>query len=156
MSAAFEIVWATPQEAAAMGEAHAGAFDPPWREEDFEDLLDGEGIYGFVARSGPAPLGVILCRVAAEEMEVLTVGVTAEGRRKGVGRALMTAGLTAARRAGAKACFLEVAVDNDGAVALYEGLGFRRAGLRKRYYDRGEAGHMDAIVMRLDLNETAT
>lgn len=151
MSEDFEIVWATPHEAAAMAEAHAGAFDPPWREDEFEDLLDGEGIYGFVARAR-APLGVILCRVAAGEMEVLTIGVTAEGRRKGVGRALMEAGLAAAKQAGARACFLEVAVDNVAGVALYEGLGFTRAGLRKRYYDRGAAGHVDAIVMRLDLN----
>jgi ribosomal-protein-alanine N-acetyltransferase len=154
MSPALDIVWATPAEAAAMAQAHAGAFDEPWREEDFEDLLDGAGIYGFVARA-EAPLGVILCRVAAEEMEVLTLGVAQDARRRGVARALMDAGLEAARRAGARACFLEVAVDNPAAVALYESLGFRRAGLRRRYYDRGGGALVDAHVMRRDLNAAA-
>ena len=36
-------------------------------------------------------------------------------------------------------------------IALYERLGFGRAGLRKAYYDRGAAGRADALVMRLDL-----
>jgi len=145
------IAWATPAEAAAMAEAHGGAFEEPWREEDFEDLLDGAGIYGFVAKA-EAPVGVILCRVAAEEMEVLTLGVAPQARRRGVARGLMETALAAARRAGAKSCFLEVAVDNPAAVALYAGLGFRQAGLRRRYYDRGGGIFVDAHVMRLDLN----
>jgi ribosomal-protein-alanine N-acetyltransferase len=148
------LVWATAAEAAAMARAHAGAFEPPWREEDFEDLLEGDGVFGFLA-DDPAdgPAGVILCRVSADEMEVLTLGVTHTARRKGVARALMAAALGAARQAGAGACFLEVAVDNDAAAALYAGLGFRRAGIRKRYYDRGAAGQVDALVMRRDLND---
>lgn len=152
------LLWATPEDAAAMAQAHAGAFAPSWQEDEFEDLLDGEGIYGFVVREetpAAAAVGVILCRVAADEMEVLTVGVRAEARRQGVARALMEAGLVAARQAGAVACFLEVAVDNHAAIALYERLGFSRAGLRKGYYDRGAAGLTDAVVMRLDLNSAA-
>jgi ribosomal-protein-alanine N-acetyltransferase len=148
-----KLAWATAADAAAMAQAHAGAFETPWREEDFEDLLDGEGVFGFVA-FGPAqaPAGVILCRVTAEEMEVLTIGVARAARRTGVAKALMEAALGAARQAGARSCFLEVAVDNDAAAALYAGLGFRRAGVRKRYYDRGAAGQVDALVMRRDLN----
>jgi ribosomal-protein-alanine N-acetyltransferase len=151
---AVTLVWCTGEEAAAMAAAHAQAFDAAWREDEFEDLLEGEGIFGFLAHDD-APLGVILCRVAAEEMEVLTVGVTPRARRKGVARALMTAALGAASQAGAASAFLEVAVDNSGAEALYAGLGFHKAGLRKGYYDRGSAGRMDALVMRLDLGPNA-
>jgi ribosomal-protein-alanine N-acetyltransferase len=143
---------ATAAECAAMAYAHAHAFDDKaWREDEFEDLLEGEGIYGFLADSA-APMGVILCRVAAGEVEVLTVGVTPVSRRRGVAQALMRAALATAREAGAGEAFLEVAVDNDGAIALYAALGFRKAGLRKSYYDRGAAGFTDALVMRLDLN----
>ena len=42
-------------------------------------------------------------------------------------------------------------MDNDPAITLYEALGFRRAGVRKSYYDRRPLGYVDALVMRLDL-----
>ena len=141
---------ATAAETPAMAAAHALAFDAPWRDDEFEDLLEGEGIYGFLADDGE-PLGVILCRVAADEMEVLTVGVPPAARRRGVGLALMTLALTEARTRQARAAFLEVDVANTAAVALYERLGFQPAGLRRDYYDRGAAGMADALVMRLDL-----
>jgi ribosomal-protein-alanine N-acetyltransferase len=148
------ITRATAAECEAMAAAHAGAFAGSWREDEFEDLLEGEGIYGFLA-AGAEPLGVILCRVAAGEMEVLTLGVTPAARRRGVARALMAAAIPTARDLGAGEVFLEVAVDNEAAIALYAVLGFRRAGLRKSYYDRGAAGFADALVMRLDLNAAA-
>jgi ribosomal-protein-alanine N-acetyltransferase len=146
------VTWATPADAEAMAEAHAGAFTPSWRWDEFEDLLDGEGVFGLIVRDGETPLGVILCRVAAGEMEVLTLGVRAAARRRGVAKALMQAALEAGRTAGAGSSFLEVAVDNAAAEALYASLGFRRAGLRKSYYDRGPQGYADALVMRRDLN----
>jgi ribosomal-protein-alanine N-acetyltransferase len=67
----------------------------------------------------------------------------------------MAAAIPTARDLGAEEAFLEVAVDNEAAIALYATLGFRRAGLRKAYYDRGPAGFTDALVMRLDLNAAA-
>ena len=145
--------WCVPGDAPAMAEAHAQAFTPGWREDEFEDLLDGEGIFGLLARDdAERPVGVILCRIAADEMEVLTVGVSPLARRSGVGKALMEGALTTAAQGSAKTCFLEVAVDNAGAIALYQSLGFERSGLRKAYYDRGPEGFHDALVMRRPLN----
>lgn len=145
------LIWTTPDDAPAMAEVHAQAFAGGWDAEAFGDLMEGAGVFGLLAGTAPAK-GVILCRVAAGEMEVLTVGVAPGARQQGVGKALMIAALAAARQAGAEAAFLEVAVDNAAAVALYAGLGFRRAGLRRGYYDRGEDGPADALVMRLDLS----
>lgn len=137
-----------------MAQAHASAFDEPWAAEEFEDLLQGAGIFGFLAVD-ETPVGTVLCRVVADEMEVLTLAVDPRVRRQGVARALVTAALGAARQAGAEAAFLEVAVDNAPATALYAGMGFRREGLRRGYYDRGADGTVDALVMRLDLKPEA-
>ena len=146
---------ATPVECEAMAEVHGQAFgDKSWREDEFEDLLDGEGIFGFLA-ADETPLGVILCRIAADEVEVLTVGVSPSSRRRGVALALLAAALDVARSDGTAQAFLEVAVDNESAIALYDRIGFRKAGLRKSYYDRGAEGYVDALVMRLDLNVAA-
>ena len=145
-----KLVPATPADAPAMASAHAQAFDSPWDEMDFEDLLDSPGIFGFVVR-GEDPAGVLICRAIGGEAEILTVGVAPWARRQGVGLALMTAAIIAARTARAQDMFLEVDVANASAIGLYERLGFVRAGLRRGYYDRGPAGRADALVMRLDL-----
>jgi ribosomal-protein-alanine N-acetyltransferase len=148
------LVPATPDRAADMAQVHAAAFDEPWREEDFEDLLDGPGVFGFLALAdGEWPLGVVLARIAADEMEILTVGVPPEARRQGVAKALVTAALGVAAQSQVASCFLEVAVDNTAAGGLYNALGFRLAGLRREYYLRGEE-RIDAFVLRLDLNGT--
>jgi ribosomal-protein-alanine N-acetyltransferase len=148
--------WATAEEAEAMAAAHATAFDEPWKPDEIEDLLEGQGVFGFLAADEAGPAGMIMCRVAAQEMEVLTLAVPPSRRRQGIAKALMAAALGAASQSGARAAFLEVAVDNDAGASLYAGLGFRRTGLRRGYYDRGEAGLVDALVMRLDLNGEAT
>ena len=68
------IARARPEDAPDMASVHAQAFDKPWDENDFEDLLDGEGIFGVLAR-GEGPAGVVICRTVAGEAEILTVGV---------------------------------------------------------------------------------
>jgi len=141
---------ANAEDAPAMAAVHAQAFDKPWDQADFEDLLDSTGVVAFVVRAED-PAGVLVCRTIAGEAEVLTVGVAPWARRRGVAQGLMTAAIGVSRQAGARTMFLEVDVDNAGAVALYEGLGFERAGLRRAYYDRGPRGRADALVMRLDL-----
>lgn len=145
---------ATPADAEAMASAHAQAFDKPWDVMDFEDLLEGTGIVGFLVQ-GDDPAGVLICRTIAGEAEVLTVGVAPWARRQGVAQGLMAAAIAVSREAGAQAMFLEVDVDNAPAIALYERLGFQRAGLRRAYYDRGAGGRSDALVMRLDLTSGA-
>ena len=167
MAAAHAQAFAAPWDAAAFAELMAGPgvfgllagdeppldhSQPEWTPVRRSEWSDSKNLCAFGGSSEPAnALGVILCRVVAGEMEVLTVGVAPAARRTGVARALMTAALGAARQAGAEACFLEVADDNESAVALYAGLGFRRAGLRRAYYDRGQGARADALVMRLDL-----
>ena len=141
---------ATTELAPDMASAHAQAFDTPWDEETLRDMMTGSGVFGFVATNGDV-LGMILCRAAAGEAEVLTVAVPPWARRRGVGKALMQAALQAAGQHGATEVFLEVDVGNAAAVGLYEGLGFTRAGVRKAYYDRGAQPRADALVMRLDL-----
>ncbi len=92
------------------------------------------------------PAGLVLFRVAADEAEILTLGVIPEARRAGVGRALLEAALENARARGAAALFLEVAADNAVAIALYQQAGFGTVGGRKGYYSRA-GGTVDALVL---------
>jgi [ribosomal protein S18]-alanine N-acetyltransferase len=146
---------ATVADAHDLARVHAQAFPAPWRDDEFEDLLEGEGIFGYLAGTGGFE-ALILCRVAEGEMEVLTLAVAPTARRTGLAKALIAAALDTGQGMGAQEAFLEVATDNAEACALYAGLGFSPAGLRRGYYDRGEAGRHDAHVMRLTLTPGAT
>ncbi|MGO1561520.1 MAG: ribosomal protein S18-alanine N-acetyltransferase [Actinomycetaceae bacterium] len=86
--------------------------------------------------------------VDADEAQVMTIGVDPAHRRQGIATALMAVLIDGAREAGANSVLLEVRADDPGALALYEGIGFHRIGLRRRYYQRSGA---DALVLRLDL-----
>ena len=58
--------------------------------------------------------------------------------------------LDEARRRDATEVFLEVRVDNEAAMSLYEGFGFTPLRIRRGYYD---GGRVDAVEMRLPLDE---
>jgi len=90
--------------------------------------------------------------VLFNEAHITNVAVAPEHRRHGFGRALMLEMLRRALFYGATQMTLEVRETNLGAQALYTGLGFEKAGRRKRYYsDTGE----DAFIMwNRDIGQT--
>ena len=83
-----------------------------------------------------------------EASQVMTVAVAPESQRQGVGRELMAALVDKSILLGAREMFLEVAVDNAPALALYRDFGFLPIAIRKRYY---QPGYIDAFSMRLEL-----
>lgn len=141
----------TADSAPALAALHRVAFDEPWGAADIAVLLRSPGVFALEASFLGEAAGFILCRVAADEAEVLTLAVIPAMRRRGVARALLDQALAIAVAAGAGAMFLEVATDNHGAEALYRGRGFGEVGRRPAYFSRAE-GAVAALVMRLDLN----
>ena len=83
----------------------------------------------------------------ADEAEILTLAVIPGQRRHGIGRALLRAATRRAEAMGAASMFLEVAVTNVAARALYATQGFAEAGIRRRYYADGT----DALILRSTL-----
>ena len=134
---------------------HGLAFAPlgerVWTRQDMAELLASPGAAGWVLLSTERAIGFALCRVAADEAELLTIAIHPDERRRGAGRALLTAVVDHARTAGARSLFLEVGADNPAALALYGEAGLKAVGHRKAYYRRGEGPPADAIVMRLTL-----
>ena len=138
-------------DAATLARVHARVFTPAWSTETFEALLAAPGVGALVAREGDEDQGLVVWRVAADEGEILTIGVVPGARGQGFGAMLLDAAGAAMRLAGCGAIFLEVGVDNQMAKRLYETFGFETVGLRKRYYRNHDAGAVDAAVMRLRL-----
>jgi ribosomal-protein-alanine N-acetyltransferase len=133
--------------AEVMAALHGAAFPhDPWDAASFVTLVAQPGVLALVDPRG----GILLLRVAADEAEILTIGVTA--KRRGIGRALMQTALARAAAMGAAAMHLEVAADNAAALALYRSLAFRTAGRRRAYYPNGQ----DALILTHDIGPTAS
>jgi len=133
-------------DAALLAALHKQGFDEPWDEKAFATLLSTPGVFGVLAGTA-APLGMILCRAAADESEILTLFVPESYRRQGVAEAMLANALADAAAKGAASAFLEVAADNAAALAFYKKHGFKQAGRRPRYYK----AKTDALILKKKL-----
>jgi ribosomal-protein-alanine N-acetyltransferase len=128
--------------------------DRAWTRQQLADGLTAAGALWWVgvSRGTEARLRAYAAfQRVADEAELLRIAVTPSARRLGFGATLVAAGLEALRRTGTRSCFLEVAEDNQPALALYHRLGFRPAGRRRAYYPGGR----DALLLRADLGARA-
>ncbi|MDE2583284.1 MAG: GNAT family N-acetyltransferase [Rhodospirillales bacterium] len=135
--------------AAAMAAIHAESFPAgeAWDGSAFAAQLAQPGVFGRLDPQG----GLVLARIAGDEAEILTLGVVPASRRRGLGRALLAAALAEAAARGARRVFLEVAVANQPALALYAAAGFTPVGRRRGYYADGQ----DALVLSAVLSPPA-
>jgi ribosomal-protein-alanine N-acetyltransferase len=94
-------------------------------------------------------VGYLIVHVVLDEAHIVSFGVDEAFRRRGLGRALLEDLLRIAKLERVTVVTLQVRYSNEAAQKLYRSVGFKLAGVRKRYYsDNGE----DAITMRLELN----
>lgn len=107
-----------------------------------------------VAEQGGEVIGYIMCRVEVglsglglsgliKKGHVVSVAVSSEHRRKGIGEALVSKAMEAMKLYNSKQSYLEVRVTNDDAIRLYKKLGFEVSRTMHGYYADGE----DAQVM---------
>ncbi|PYS76245.1 MAG: ribosomal-protein-alanine N-acetyltransferase [Acidobacteria bacterium] len=114
------------------------------------ELSKPEAVMLAARREPPDPstgrrlVGFAAARVSAEELHINNIGVRAELRRLGVGRALLGTCLDLGAHCGARLAVLEVRASNAAALGLYERLGFKIVGERRKYY-KGPVE--DALIM---------
>jgi [ribosomal protein S18]-alanine N-acetyltransferase len=136
-----------PGDLDALAQLHSACFpEAPWSRGALALLLAQPETVAFLAEDARGLLGFILLRRAADEAEVLSLGVARQARRRGLAGRLLAEGCAWLGPAAAR-LFLEVAADNAAALALYRSLGFRAVGRREKYYADGS----DALVLRRDL-----
>lgn len=137
-----ELIPLTVSHAEVAAALHRQCFAQPWDAAAMADMLAMPGCLGWIA--GTDPLGLVLCRVAVDEAELLTIGVLPAHRSRGHADRLLTMAQEAARSAGARAMFLEVATDNSAAQSLYQKHGFVAVGRRHNYYGQ----NIHALVLK--------
>ena len=122
-----------------------------WTDEQYRQAFQGEGPDRLllVAESSLDILGFLVARHLPPEWELENIVVAPTSRRKGLGKRLLDALLSAARKTSSSAIFLEVRESNAPARTLYENAGFEQTGRRKSYYANPVE---DAILYRLTLH----
>ncbi|WP_233201955.1 ribosomal protein S18-alanine N-acetyltransferase [Cryobacterium sp. Y11] len=126
-----------------------------WSEAMMARDLGDAACYYLVAFPPDDPTNVVayaglLAPRGAREGDIQTIAVADSARGHGLGRSLMQALISEARKRGARLVFLEVRADNPGAQRVYDRLGFTPVGVRRGYY---QPDNIDAIVMRLNIPE---
>jgi tRNA threonylcarbamoyladenosine biosynthesis protein TsaB len=140
-----------PAAAKLLAELHGESFETRWSEADFIGMLAVPGTQAIIASSQNNPMGFVLFRKAADEAESLTICTRPAFRHKGHSKLLMQHLQTHLKSENVKSLFIEVAISNHAALALYASSGFEKAGVRKNYYERGNGGREDALIMRKGL-----
>ena len=127
------------EPASTLSPAELAAVFTAGYEGYFMPVAVDEAAYGFMVRSwdveleasrvafdGEQPVGICNLAVRGEEGWIGGVGVVTERRGQGIGELLMRAAEEEARARGLKRIWLEVLVQNEPAIRLYEKLGYEQ------------------------------
>ena len=89
-------------------------------------------------------VGFVGVWLTLDEAHIVTIAVRESHRGRGIGELLLIAAIALATLNEREVVTLEVRASNQAAQALYEKYGFKRVGIRQRYYSDN---HEDAVIM---------
>jgi len=137
---------ATPADVELVAALEAEVFGrAAWSYDAVAAEFDGLGRTReiLLAYDGPTPVGYACLMYVAGLADLHRIAVVTGARRHGVASALLSRLLRLAVRQGCRRILLEVAADNDAALAFYRRWGFAEVSRRQRYY----AHDVDAVVL---------
>ena len=131
-------------DARALAEAEIVCFSDPWPPQFFlsEILADGRFNRLLVDSSG-SMVAYLFGAWQYLDLHVLKVATLPSYRRKGLARRLMSLAEEHVAEMNGESLTLEVRDTNIEAIAMYESLGYEKAGIRPAYYQDGQ----DAVIM---------
>ena len=109
-------------------------FSVPWTKEGFLTFLMKDNAMFLVVEEKGQILGYCGLLTVLDEGDVTNVAVRKERQREGIGHFLMDSLIRLAEQQGVTTIHLEVRVGNETAIRLYERMGFKRDGIRRKYY----------------------
>lgn len=142
----FQITAMRPEHISQVAELEKELFSAPWDEASLKNELENPLSLWLVALSGDRVAGYVGSQTVLGESDMMNLAVRPEFRRQGLGRQLVNT-LIYELEEDSHCLLLEVRQSNEGAIALYLGLGFRQVGRRPNYYKRPTE---DALILRKD------
>ena len=144
MNSDFVIRKASKEDAEAIYEIEKESFSLLWSKELFIHEIESEMSDVFCACTGDTAAGFLCLMQVYDELHLTNIAVSRKYRNLGIGSALVEHAKKILNESICDYLYLEVRVSNADALRLYEKSGFRRAGIRKKYYtDNNE----DAVIM---------
>ena len=143
MNSEWKILPLGAEHLAAVAELEKEVFAEPWSEKALSLLITPQAI-GVVAVSGGEVLAYGGMLIAVDEGQISNVAVRADQRRRGLGRAVLSALVDEANARSLVQISLEARESNLSAIGLYESMGFETLGKRKSFYRHPTE---DALVM---------
>jgi len=121
-------------------------FDDFWNYNVFKSELENPNSNYIVAKQNGEILGFAGIIDTYDQMEITNIVVRKDYRNQGIGNFLLRELINFSK--GKNVIYLEVNSKNTNAIKLYEKNGFKKCGLRKKYYNNTD----DAILMNLIIN----
>jgi ribosomal-protein-alanine N-acetyltransferase len=121
----------------------------PWTEKTFASN-QGERYLNLKLTAEGQMVGFVITQIVLDEATLFNIAIHPDWQRRGFARSLLNALIELLVPRGVFTLWLEVRASNQGAIALYEDLGFNEVTIRRNYYPAAN-GREDAIVMALPL-----
>jgi ribosomal-protein-alanine N-acetyltransferase len=130
----------------AIAEIARASFPNPWSRDMFAQELTRQPLSrSCVLRTDAHPVAAFCtCWLVIDELQINTIAVRPELRRRGLARMLLEHVLRDAAARGATRVLLEVRRSNVAAIKLYEDMGFSTESVRAGYYPNPPE---DALVL---------
>ncbi|MAI29908.1 MAG: ribosomal-protein-alanine N-acetyltransferase [Rickettsiales bacterium] len=123
-------------------------YEKKWKKKDFNSFISNQ--HNIFILSQPEPVGFIKARIIKDEIEIISILIDKNFRKKGIGKGLLNDLLSLANKKKIQHIFLEVSVENKVAINLYKKFNFIKIGERKDYYNLN-GRNINANIMRLVL-----
>jgi [ribosomal protein S18]-alanine N-acetyltransferase len=120
------------------------SYETPWSRSMFAGELAKPASLCLGAFEGEQLAGYLIVSRYVDAWHVMNIAVSPDFRRRGLATALLERLFELTDDRSRRGYTLEVRVSNDGAIRLYERLGFTARGIRRGYYTDNRE---DALIM---------
>lgn len=135
-----------PSHAERIAQLEKITFSDPWTKESLIESLERNDTRFLVCLENDVPVGYVGSYVGIDSLDITSVAVFPEYRRRGIAEMMLNELIAIAREFEKENIFLEVRESNAPAIALYKKLGFCVVGKRRGFYSLPRE---DALVMSL-------